>query len=223
MACYIVQRLMGDFIFCCSLPWIHVYVPTYSLYYHVITSANEEDDSRIEAFNEEPTNENEEQSYAQEEGETSKTQNGQYELARNEDTEMTESVQLETHESTAQEVKVEEPKEPEIDVRYKMYEANGKQIMNLIGCNLTIFPKQILEIPTLQGLFLTTNSIENVPEEICSMQNLEVLVVQGNALSELPSSIGKHNVYIVHVHCLRRHCLIRNYVRNCLRFIIVCW
>ena len=86
--------------------------------------------------------------------------------------------------------KPEPPKPPPIDVYEKLIQTNDKTVLNLIGCDLEYFPDDLLQLRTVDGLFLSNNNLTEIPCEISKLQNLEILVLQGNKLHHLTHAIG---------------------------------
>ena len=85
----------------------------------------------------------------------------------------------------------EAPVEQTLDVYEKLMQSNGKTLLNLMGCNLKCFPIDVFEIKRLDCLLMTNNAISYIPDEIGQLQNLEVLVMQGNGLEQMNAAIGK--------------------------------
>lgn len=64
------------------------------------------------------------------------------------------------------------------------------KLCNLSGNNLEYFPSQVLEIDTVEYLYLGSNNITQVPQQIEVLRRLKVLCLGGNNLSEIPESVG---------------------------------
>ena len=67
--------------------------------------------------------------------------------------------------------------------------------VNRTNKNLTTFPQDIIEsnqilMPNLSSLFLSSNKIQNIPEELGNVNNLWWLKLDNNVITELPTSIG---------------------------------
>ena len=66
---------------------------------------------------------------------------------------------------------------------------NGKTFLNLCDLKLKEIPKDAFDRVDVTNLFLSNNSISEIPAEIAKLQNLEAIIVDFNALETLPPEI----------------------------------
>ena len=78
------------------------------------------------------------------------------------------------------------------DLSSRCYVKDDDQItaMSLYNCGLTVFPSELLKLPTLKYLALRRNSIKNLLKQIGFLTNLEYLDLRINKLQKIPHSIG---------------------------------
>jgi len=78
------------------------------------------------------------------------------------------------------------------EISSRCYVKEEEQItsMSLYNCGLTVFPSELLKLPTLKYLALRRNSIKNLINQIGFLTNLEYLDLRINKLQKLPTSIG---------------------------------
>ena len=67
------------------------------------------------------------------------------------------------------------------------YEVTKEKItaLSLNSCRLTVFPDEILELPSLKRLYLNSNSLTKVPDEIFQLKNLHRLSMKNNNLNTI--------------------------------------
>ena len=78
----------------------------------------------------------------------------------------------------------------EISSRCYVKEDDQITAINLYKCGLTVFPSELLKLPTLKYLSLRRNSITNLINQIGFLTNLEYLDLRINKLQKMPNSIG---------------------------------
>ncbi len=64
-------------------------------------------------------------------------------------------------------------------------------VMNLIGCELTSFPMELLKFKKMKVLNLSYNQLASIPPEIGQLINLQVLSLSSNQLISIPPEIGQ--------------------------------
>ena len=62
--------------------------------------------------------------------------------------------------------------------------------LNLSGLQLTVLPREICNLITLENLDLSNNNLRSLPNEIGNLLRLRFLQLNNNKLSALPSEIG---------------------------------
>lgn len=65
------------------------------------------------------------------------------------------------------------------------------QSIDLGGCGLTAFPRELLSCKQLTSLNLSDNPIGSIPNDIDSLSNLNRLSLRNTGITTLPASIGK--------------------------------
>jgi hypothetical protein len=78
----------------------------------------------------------------------------------------------------------------ELSTRCYVKQENRIIAMNLYKSGLTIFPQELLKLPSLKYLALRRNSITRLIKHIGFLSNLEYLDLRINKLQRLPHSIG---------------------------------
>lgn len=63
------------------------------------------------------------------------------------------------------------------------------EVLSISKNNLTIFPKEILELESLKELSISHNKFKNFPKEILELKNLNRLSLAGNKIDKLPKEI----------------------------------
>ncbi|XP_026280398.1 leucine-rich repeat-containing protein 58 [Frankliniella occidentalis] len=76
------------------------------------------------------------------------------------------------------------------DALPKSFSTSIKEL-NLSGNDLTDFPPQVLDMPSLKYLYLGGNKIESIPDDVIRVSGLTVLSLGGNRLNEVPESVGQ--------------------------------
>ena len=85
-------------------------------------------------------------------------------------------------------VKEEEDCQINID-HYISRSNNGKVFLNLCDLKLREIPSAVFDRVDVTNLFLSNNSISEIPAEIAKLENLEAVVVDSNALESLPPEL----------------------------------
>lgn len=57
---------------------------------------------------------------------------------------------------------------------------------------LKYFPKEVFNLPYLESLHISGESIDEIPEEISNLKKLKLLVVQNTSVSEFPKALYNH-------------------------------
>jgi leucine-rich repeat protein SHOC2 len=63
--------------------------------------------------------------------------------------------------------------------------------LEMVSCDVTEFPKVILDMPNMQDLNLNSNKMTSVPAEISKLKNLKSLGLMFNELPSIPASISE--------------------------------
>ena len=61
--------------------------------------------------------------------------------------------------------------------------------VNIIGCNVKIFPEIIFELFNLEILNIHSNNIEEIPDNFSNLPNLQELILDYNPIKILPKSL----------------------------------
>jgi internalin A len=75
--------------------------------------------------------------------------------------------------------------------RIRAVRKSGGDVLDLSGLELPEVPSEIVELTSLQTLYLTNNQISSLPSEIGQLTNLQALYLTNNQISSLPSEIGQ--------------------------------
>ncbi len=73
----------------------------------------------------------------------------------------------------------------------KLHNSNYIEYINLDGCNLIDFPKELFEFKSLSMLSLEHNQIRYIPESIETFKDLKKLYLNGNRLTSIPYNLGR--------------------------------
>ena len=65
------------------------------------------------------------------------------------------------------------------------------QRLNLSNNAITLLPATIGSCVQLRQIFLDSNQLSSIPEQLCSLPHLEKLTLHNNALTQLPAALGK--------------------------------
>lgn len=63
--------------------------------------------------------------------------------------------------------------------------------LEMVSCNVTEFPKVILDMPNMADLNLASNKLTSIPAELSKLKNLKVLVFMFNELPSIPASLSE--------------------------------
>jgi Leucine-rich repeat (LRR) protein len=63
--------------------------------------------------------------------------------------------------------------------------------LEMVSCEVTEFPKVVLDMPNMEDLNLNSNKMTSVPAEISKLKNLKSLGLMFNALPSIPASISE--------------------------------
>ena len=73
--------------------------------------------------------------------------------------------------------------------RIAKVKANKAQVLNLSGLGLTTIPPEVFELTNLKQLFLDSNKLTDLPQNVGQLTNLKVLSLSGNRLTTLPPEL----------------------------------